>query len=283
MEASFNFAALVNSNTEYKVSENTTAELIECANAFAANTYRMRAMLTFIPTIVGLATIRERSICKGEATQPIIGRDRELEILNSLVARDDYDYMKDGLKSMISSALIMIWTSFEILAEGLWNAATNVCGLTNTLRGNGDRIINLAMCGGSDYEATLLKQAAGEYDKPLKNQRISFSTLESVWLWYGLAFGKDSRRIDCILANSKLRELELLRHLLVHKTGKIDDRFSKRLAKATQLHSGLPIGQTIEPDGLHYTTLIESTIKCGEDLIIEIGRWITTHNNAGAM
>jgi hypothetical protein len=143
----------------------------------------------------------------------------------------------DGaVRAVLESQITLSWTAFETLAEDLWNAA-------------------LACHPGS------------------ATQKPYFRRLESIRETYkGLS--PTSNEINAVLANPDLRKLNLVRNVLIHKAGIVDQQFLDGAADIAW-NSGDTLSQLIRIDGARVKELVNPVVRSGEELIRSVDRWIT--------
>ena len=143
----------------------------------------------------------------------------------------------DGaVRAVLESQITLSWTAFETLAEDLWNAA-------------------LACHPGS------------------ATQKPYFRRLESIRETYK-CLSPTSNEINAVLASPDLRKLNLVRNVLIHKAGIVDQQFLDGAAEIAW-NSGDTLGQLIRIDGARVKELVNPMVRSGEELIRSVDRWIT--------
>ena len=143
----------------------------------------------------------------------------------------------DGaVRAILESQITLSWTAFEALAEDLWNAA-------------------LACHPGS------------------ATQKPHFRRLQSIRESYE-SLSPTSNEINAVLANPDLRKLNLVRNVLIHKAGIVDQQF---LDGAGEIgwNSGNNLGQLIRIDGARVKELVSPLVQSSERLIRSVDKWIT--------
>jgi hypothetical protein len=149
----------------------------------------------------------------------------------------------DGaVRAILESQITLSWSAFEALAEDLWNAA-------------------LACHPGS------------------ATQKPHFRRLQSIRESYK-SLSPTSNEINAVLANPDLRKLNLVRNVLIHKAGIVDQQF---LDGAGEIgwNSGNNLGQLIRIDGARVKELVSPLVQSSERLIRSVDKWITgkRHNH----
>lgn len=140
-----------------------------------------------------------------------------------------------GIRAVLLAQLSLAWTAFEILSSDLWVAAVNE--RPNPLAVNfaktppqGKRksqpksiaITNLSRYANRDFN---LSKVMGNLF--VSEKKADFTSLRTTRFAYDKAFGTSTR----VLANPDLRLLELVRNLVLHRAGIVDDTFLKGIGK----------------------------------------------------
>jgi hypothetical protein len=160
--------------------------------------------------------------------------DRGIKAFEQFVKRNT---LLDGaVRAVLESQLTLSWTAFETLAEDAWKAAL-VCH---------------PGCG-----------AKSPYFRRLESIRETYRSLSPT-----------SGEINAILSNPDLRKLNLVRNVLVHKSGIVDQQFLDGAAEIAWSVSDLH-DQLIHIDGARVKELVNPVIRCGEELILAVDRWVT--------
>jgi len=137
---------------------------------------------------------------------------------------EDY-LMEEPYKALLYSGLIWAWISFEVFASDLWEAVVNMA--TGKVR---DRI--LSSIGGArpsikiDYIAKYDYDLRGRLGTMMKGS-YDFTSLNGIQKAYKVIFPK-SQSISDALGKRELIELEASRHLIVHRSGIVDDEFRRK-------------------------------------------------------
>lgn len=139
---------------------------------------------------------------------------------------------QEAARVLLMSTTTFLWTAFECLATDCWIVALN-SGSTNlahkTLRelpasdepdGISSKHIEVAVLAKYGFD---VKNKLGT----ILSRKFKFSSLEGIREAYAAAF-QDRQAIDRILGGQELSLLESSRHLIVHRSGIIDEKFLKR-------------------------------------------------------
>jgi hypothetical protein len=158
-----------------------------------------------------------------------------------------------GLEGLLSAMLTGTWTAFETLAGDLWETALNLHpkGLAN-LDGSASRITGKAKdrrrrsrhiieTGGGGDDSKIKKQIElrkfseatdgtfnlgtqmGSYHRTHSN--VAFDSLWAIRAAYSCAFNKRRTAVDDALSDPSLDVLSLVRNVLVHRSGVVDDKY----------------------------------------------------------
>jgi len=157
--------------------------------------------------------------------------------------------LHDSLHNVLKSALIQSWTAFEVLAEDLWKAAVS--------------------------ERPNLESALTEKEK----RAMGFRSRRKIRLAYQFTFKHNDVAIRSALKPSALDVLVVVRNVIVHSSGKVDDFFKRDSAGLSELdHFGiLPIGTAIAFDGVFVRSVIDCALPCGYALLKAIDDWLVAN------
>jgi hypothetical protein len=167
--------------------------------------------------------------------------------LESLVAKSG-SIVRDALERNLDSVIIQVWSGFELLTEQL---------LLESLDGH-----------------------HGAFPDPvhIASKKLRFRRLEAIQNAYKTAFDHD-QQIDALLDMEVIKALSLLRHLLIHTGGKVDQTFLNQCADLPPVtrFSRWGKGDIIPVDGQMVKELIEPVIDSGFNLIHLVYDWIQAH------
>lgn len=190
----------------------------------------------------------EKSKKDGESSGMDIGEDR-LAYFTS----DGNAELSEGLAAVHIGMITGMWTSFEVLAEELWNAAV-------TQRPNLNQ----------GWTSSERRDSGFRSIKKLKNQ-------------YGYTFRQDAVDIQKTIGDERIEGLALTRNLLTHKLGKIDQEFDGRRKgnpiplPCLSCFDAYSVGQQIKITGNIVQHLISPLPVLGLDLIHHVNQWIKCH------
>jgi hypothetical protein len=158
-----------------------------------------------------------------------------LERFEALVQTDSE--IDKAVYATFSSQLSAIWTAFETLSADLWST--------------------ILAC-----KPKAVGQPQQYSHQSLKKLRDAFSALSP-----------RSQEIDEILADAALRRLNLVRNVLLHRAGQIDQQFLNGAAEIHWLVAD-QLGQPISLDGRKVRELVNPAIDIGVSLIRAVDKWI---------
>ena len=153
----------------------------------------------------------------------------------------------EGFKALVQSVAILAWSAFEVLCEDLHTFVREEC-------------------------PTHFKTS------PIQHGDYKFRRMDGVPGAYKRLFAGEAK-IIAEIENSDVRALGLLRHLLVHKNGKVDQKHldqRKDPPAATQLDQ-FGLGTYVELDGDSVRSLIDPVTKHAFNLILEVDSWLEAH------
>jgi hypothetical protein len=223
---------------------------------------------------------------------------RAVERFGALV--ETFPDMGEGVYATFSAQITSAWTTVETLATDLWEAALNQHPRSLArLGGTRQRISKLAGSLGRDrietgerseeeFEPKLRdfeRITYGTYDASelmgtLLREQFKFQTLSGIRAAYSSAFSKRSEQIDAALADHSLDKLNLVRNVLLHKAGIVDDKFVKgadSLSWSILAEEEKPLPLT----GQIVKELINPAFQCAEKLILAVDDWITAPSAEG--
>lgn len=154
-----------------------------------------------------------------------------------------------AFEALLGAMVIQAYTTLEVLAEDLWRAVV-------------------------DARPSLLSGMSST-----KKKSIRFRSRERIRLSYEYTFQSDRAAIDAALKDTAIDELALLRCMLVHSAGKVDDWFMRDSAAVAHLPRiaqwrGLALGAAIEISGELVRELINPVTHLGSALILEVDQWL---------
>jgi hypothetical protein len=202
----------------------------------------------------------------------------------------------DGVYATLSAMVTTGWTTFEVLATDLWEAALNYHPRhLSDLSGKRKRISGKAGSLGREKEEAKQEEReavsppdllnvmrrvtrgtynAGELMGTILKENFAFHKLSGVRLAYSAAFSKKSDEVDTALSNISLDKLNLVRNLLLHKSGIVDQKFltgTKELNWTVEAEDR----KTLRLDGEIVRELFSPVFQCGMDLILAVDGWVS--------
>ena len=164
---------------------------------------------------------------------------------NIEVFAGDFPRLHGWLHDIFKSAVIQSWTAFEVLAEDL-------------------------NCSAREKHDECFPRSV------LAGRRYTFRRLEALCKSFKTAFCDDGR-INAVVGSKEVKALALLRHLLVHKAGIVDQRFLDQCLEkpAVNEFTAFGRGQDIKINGEMVRSLIDPCIRSGYGLIQLVDEWLT--------
>lgn len=152
-------------------------------------------------------------------------------------------------ESLLNAMLIQAWTTYEVLVKQL---------LPKCIKGNPE-------C----------------FSLPADKEPFSFLSIEKIRKSYKIGF-QSSGRIQNILHDECVDSLCMIRNLLVHDSGIVNQAFLDKCAKKhCPGWAKLPLGQTYQPTGFAVKSLADAMVKNGCRLIKTVDKWLTEHRPKG--
>lgn len=210
--------------------------------------------------------------------------DRGLEFLTAYL--DSRDWLRDGVDSTFSGAIVNVWTAFETLAADLWVVCVN-------LRPRLGSIALATEPGSDDTEEQVVAKARKQhrftvqklFNTPnvmnsigtlLRDDWAKFTRREGILDAYFTVFGRDEERLKFILKSEKLKHLSALRNVLVHKAGVADEEFL-RMTKNDSRLSQFSSGEKVLLNGEIVCEFCNEVERLGSELIKFVDDWL--HKN----
>jgi hypothetical protein len=151
-----------------------------------------------------------------------------------------------GVRAVLEAQLILAWTAFETLAEDLWKGAQEL------------------------HSTSLAPQGYFRRLDSIKDAYASFSAVNVTINGYPKT---PTANINVLFSKPDLRKLNLIRNLLVHKAGIVDQIFLSDTAKIDWIVPD-QLGQPVQLDGLRVRELINPVIEAGQKLIRSVDCWM---------
>lgn len=171
------------------------------------------------------------------AFQEVVGRGSKMRVAtearkaaDTLIRVTETEEIRASLRPLLLAAITHSWTCFECLASDLWVAALNAEPRRLAQRVLGSMESDLEEDGISARHLSVGLAAKHNFDLrhclgTLLEVKFDFSSVSGIQKAYEAAFGK-SKRLEEVM-RPELRELEQVRHLIVHRGGISDEKFIK--------------------------------------------------------
>src|SRR5579864_8526861 len=197
----------------------------------------------------------------------------------------------EGFAATLAAMLTNAWTSFEVLATDLWEAAINAHPRSlSELKGVKNRIARKSGAEGRDKQEARLDETdksekpdvlntirevtrgtmnAGDVMGTVLRNRFAFHKLSGIRQAYSCAFSKRFDKIDTILADTTIDRLNLIRNLILHEAGTVE-KGSKfiRMARDIGWQPTYEIGKPFPLNGLLVSGLIRPVFDRSAQLIL---------------
>jgi hypothetical protein len=171
--------------------------------------------------------------------------------------------------------IIGTWTAFEVMASDLWETALNEhpkkLASLSSANGKMEKVIELYELEKAGYD---LSRTMGTVFK--QGGKFNFQSLAGIREAYTTAFRIDKSAVEEAITDKALDALSLTRNILVHRSGKIDDKFRMKAADIPLLSKWIG-SESVKLDGGDVTTFINPVLGCSFQLIKAVDDWLTTH------
>jgi len=170
--------------------------------------------------------------------------DRGIQVFSEYVKRTKT--LDAGVRSILENQLLSAWTAFEALAEDIWNGAKSL-------------------------HPTFMSGKA--YFRRLESIRQAYATLAPVQATINGHYFAPVDHINAMFAKDDLRKLNLVRNVIVHKAGIVDQRFLDDAAVIKWAVSD-QVDAPIELNGRRVKNLINPVIEAGHLLVRSVDCWV---------
>jgi hypothetical protein len=177
------------------------------------------------------------------------------------------DRLGPGLHAVLSAQVIGAWTACEVLAGDLWEEALNCHPGTLSNLGTGAGKIDV------NKIATHRFQVQDKMGTILKDNYV-FSKHGDIGNAYASAFSDAT--VTAAARNDSIKHLAALRHILVHRGGVADVKFTGQVT-AHPVLSRFVQGDQITIDGYLASDVISSAISSMFDLIHAVDTWLVNN------
>ncbi len=159
---------------------------------------------------------------------------------------------------LFSTATANAWTSFECLATDLWITAINLHPSKFATRSGSN--INISDLNKSNFDVKALMGS-------ILADNFDFTGVVGIDNAYSKTFEHFEKGF--LLKNKPLKNLEKKRHLIIHRLGRIDEKFTKD----TDLN--LPVGSLLPCEITDLVSDINTVVDSGCSLIKKVDAYIT--------
>lgn len=158
--------------------------------------------------------------------------------------------MHESIHALLQAMIVQAWTAFEVLSEHVWREATKL--------------------------RPLLLSAMSKKEE----NAVGFRSRKKIRESYKMTFKKDNSTILKSLAPTAIDALAVVRCILVHSAGKIDDWFLRDGVGVPEVAHlmMLPIGTAVEFTASFTRSLIDDVTPGGYDLIQTVDNWLLLHS-----
>lgn len=176
-----------------------------------------------------------------------------------------------AIHAALTSQLLGIWTAFEALSSDIWTEAVNsrprlVLQWTRADTRNQEKSIPLSTIQRADFD---LRECMGTIFRD--TGKVSFMSLATTKEAYKKVFGELPAGL---LDNPQLRILELVRNLLAHKAGRVDDTFREAIKDLPHAFGDLAGKKELDLNGEIARDLSTTAINQGVQLIEFVHGWL---------
>jgi len=189
-----------------------------------------------------------------------------INYIESLIAA--HPIMRDSAEVIFASIALSSWTAFETLASDLWaigvdngTPAIAAMVLSSSKLQKAEENLTPEMVANCEYNA---KTHPGSFLREIG--RVSFQKLESIKLYYAIAFGNSAKDIFDKTAGGYIYALAAVRNALTHRAGIADKKFVDQARKFDELKS-IQLNQPILLDGKLVRKLRMAAAGVGADLL----------------
>lgn len=180
------------------------------------------------------------------------------------------DAFARAVETLSVSLTVLLWTTYECFTKDVWICAVNTfpreLGLEafkNTQKQrNGDispKLIPVRLLADYDFD---LKNVLGN----VLSTRYEFTRIQGIQRAFKSAFGSKIN-FGKIISKKEIKQLEMVRHLLVHRAGIVDEKFCK------QFKNKVRIGQQYRPDDKLISQAAKAVKSSCIKLIQSINEW----------
>lgn len=193
-----------------------------------------------------------------------------------------------AFETLLYSSLIAAWTAFEALATDLWIEAVNrrpmSLGINAILAPSDVDPGNYFSLETMKRYRFGLKHRVGTMIREHEPRKFDFNRADGIRIAYQSTFGVRNkeggwaadRKIKSVFSHSPFESvaiLEAMRHVLVHRGGRIDNQFKSRVAKHPKF-SDLPLRSILPVDGAMIREFSLAAFTLGTELLGAVDSWL---------
>lgn len=198
---------------------------------------------------------------------------------------DGGDHARLAGEALYRSTLISAWTAFESAVSDTWETAVN-----NRFRSLGEKALSVDVPSdesteravkavGKERLSNLVLQHGGNIgDKVgtiVRQERTgAFNKFSGLRAFYVHTFGSEARPLFDTYPD--LARLEAIRHVLVHRGGKIDAAFVDRVKSDPDL-SDLQIGEHLKVTSAMVLKYVRAAFDCSTAILAFVDVWMATN------
>ena len=178
------------------------------------------------------------------------------------------DETKGGLLAVRESIVMNVWSAIEVALEQVWDNAVAILPHVEARNGIANRITTLAAAKLGASIPTVQSRAGKERLKSIQAIREAFSR----------GFAVDCVEIDNALAASELETLALVRNLLAHKRGLIDQEFKDRAPFFPSLAKTFTSDEErLKLPGPMVGKIVSDGLEASMSVLVSIDEWVQAH------
>ena len=182
--------------------------------------------------------------------------------------------VNEGIRNLLKIAVVNLWTIIEVLSSDVWLVVVNFSPLDlgrAVYHARKDRVSKILLdrlCA-FGFDVTLSNEI-GTISHPF----FDFTGLKGIKDAFDTAFGKSAFEItNRLVTEPRLRKLQAMRNLIVHKGGIVDEAYRNMTGEA------LEVGTKLLIRGDDFTKLAKSVIQTGCELILFVDDHLSCSKN----
>ena len=192
-----------------------------------------------------------------------------------------------AIEYLLTSVLLNAWLSLEVLATDMWVVAVNMRPMS--LGDNAflaarhekakDRLISTSETNAKPGVEGIRIDVLREHDFDLggkmgsilhRSRKFDFNSLAGIEYAYKTCFGEN---VSKLFDETEIRALEIIRHLLVHRGGLVDEQFKKRMEKNAKW-AYLNMGDSFPVDTAVAVDYSNAASRTGTLLLQAVNQWL---------